>query len=200
MWMTRDRLLGATGALVLCSTVLYLGWQNRLEKQINRQLVTRFTEPHRGVFVPGFTTRTIHGESITIGEMDHAGRQVLYFFTADCDYCRKSLPFVRRIIAVTAHDTVLRPQFVAISLDSLGQAIPAFLTGSVPVVRLNDRKLPILYRVQGVPTLIVVDSSGRTTFASSGEIDQSALDSILPGISWSPKATTKPSLPVSSAR
>jgi hypothetical protein len=46
-----------------------LGRQNRSLKQANRDLMTRFTQPHRGLIVPSFRAASLAGDSVTIGAM-----------------------------------------------------------------------------------------------------------------------------------
>lgn len=82
--------LTGLGAVLLAGTVLALGVQNRSLKERQRAIVRRFTQPHPGMLVPAFTTTTMAGDTITIGANVDDGRQVLYFFTTTCTYCRST--------------------------------------------------------------------------------------------------------------
>lgn len=185
-----QRVVLSSGVTLLVATVFVLGRQNRSLKRENRDLVTRFTNPHRGFVVPSFSAVSLTGDTVVVGEMARNGRQVLFFFTTSCQYCRASFPALRSLAATAARDTLLRPQVLAVALDSSLDAVRRFADSvrvPVPILQLRSPRLATLYRITGVPQLMVLDSAGRTTYARAGEISGSAaLDSVMAGISWRP--------------
>jgi peroxiredoxin len=181
MSSTRRILIGA-GAAALAVSVFMLGRQNRSLKQANRDLMTRFTQPHRGLIVPSFRAASLAGDSVTIGAMRTEGRQVLFFFTTTCSHCRNSFVTMSKINSALANDTLLNARLFGIGLDSTA-AVRRFADSarlSYPVLLLPDRRLAALYRLRGVPQLIVLDSSGRVTYARAGELrSKPAIDSVM---------------------
>src|SRR5438552_3092671 len=103
---------------ILAATVLTLGLQNRSLRERERDLVMRYTHPHKGVLLPPFRAATLRGDSVTIGELAHEGRQVLFFFTTKCPYCRASWPAIAKIDSEIKRNTVMRAQLIAIALES----------------------------------------------------------------------------------
>lgn len=187
-----ERVLLAATALGLAVTVFLLGRQNRTLKNENSALLTRLTEPHRGFIVPSFRAQSLSGDSMLIGEMNRDGRQVLFFFTTTCVYCRNSLGAISRIDSALRRDTLLRADLFAVSVDSAPSQLKRFVDSSrlsVPILRLPDTRLSVLYRIRGVPQLLVLDSAGRVTYARSGELAApEAVDSVLNGIMWRPRS------------
>jgi len=177
------------GAALLVVSVFVLGRQNRSLKQANRDLVTRFTQPHRGLIVPSFRAVSLSGDSVTIGQLKSDGRQVLFFFTTTCAYCRSSFATIQAIDSAIAKDTVLKPRLYAIGLDSVA-ALRRFADSAgfaFPILLFPDSRIAALYRLRGVPQLIVLDS-GRVTYARAGELrGTAAFDSVMSGILWRPQ-------------
>lgn len=176
--------------LVLAGTVLALGRQNRQLKEQNRDLTKDLTEPHRGMLVPAVRATMLDGRPFTLGEPGQQVRQVLYFFTTSCQYCRTSLPLVRSLDSALRQSPQLRASLYAVALDSAAR-VRRFVDGvrlSVPVVVAEDWRIAAFYRVHSVPQLIVIDSSGRTAYARVGELAGArVLDSILGGVAWHPR-------------
>jgi thiol-disulfide isomerase/thioredoxin len=185
------RRVGVTAAaLVLAGSVLVLGQQNRLLRQANRDLLKNLSRPHRGMLVPVFFVRTLAGDTVTIGESREDGRQVLFFFTTTCEYCRASIPVLLRLDAALRRDPTLRGKLYVVAFDS-ATVIRRFVDSvglAVPVVVPPSGRFATLYRVRAVPQLMVLDSSGRTTYARAGELNgPGVLDSILAGVAWRPR-------------
>jgi peroxiredoxin len=204
------RILIGAGVTALAVSVFVLGRQNRSLKQANRDLVTRFTQPHRGLIVPSFRAASLSGDSVTIGQLKGDGRQVLFFFTTTCEYCRNSFATLATVDSAIANDTVLKPRLYAVGLDSI-DALRRFADSTrfaFPILHLSDSRIAALYRLRGVPQLIVLDS-GRVTYARAGELRGSAaFDSLMSGILWRPRlvgsttslvAQTSTATPVSSS-
>ena len=184
------RIVIGAGITTLAVSVFVLGRQNRSLKQANRDLVTRFTQPHRGMIVPSFRAASLSGDSVTIGQLSADGRQVLFFFTTTCEYCRSSFAILETVDSAIANDTVLKSRLYAVELDSI-DAVRRFADSArfaFPILHLPDSRIAALYRLRGVPQLIVLDSAGRVTYARAGALNSSpALDSVMNGIRWRPR-------------
>lgn len=173
-WLTR-----ALGGL-LAIAVLALGISYRSLRSERDAILRRFSQPHPGMLVPAYTTTTLTGDTLTLGAMSHDGRQVLVFFTTTCQYCRASWPAVKAL-----QDRLTRvpgARMVAVALDS-AHAVRRYADSAglaIPVVPSVDGRMARLYRVRGVPQVIVLDSGGRTVYARAGAlISKAAIDSII---------------------
>ncbi len=110
-------LLGLAAAAVL---VVVLALKVRELNERYARLYERIRYPYAGMWVPTFRAATLAGDSVTIGETPEGRRQVLFFFTTTCPYCKSTLPAWKELTATL--DTLSAPQVevYGVSLDSVG--------------------------------------------------------------------------------
>lgn len=175
----------AVCGLLLAAAVLVLGVRNRALEVRNRSLVRRFTEPHPGMLVPSFAGATVHGDTTLIGAPSGDTRQVVWFFTTTCSYCRMSLDKLLALDAALKSAVLTAGELLMVGLDSAA-AVRRYadsLRLSVPVVYMPSERLALLYRVRAVPQLMVLDSSGRAVYTRAGAlVNQISLDSVLAAV------------------
>lgn len=135
-------------------------------------------------YVPTFAGISVAGDSVTVGAAPDEGRQVLFFLTSTCPFCRQTLPswtqLAGRLAALPA--TEPRVQVVALTTDSMTVAVPYAQSNKLPfaLVPFPSRKHVSLYRAFSVPQTVVIDSEGRVLFARNGVIDTpAAVDSVM---------------------
>lgn len=165
--------------LVLTALTIVLAHQNRLlvtSLQSERELAAR---PAPGSYTGLFTASTLDAQEVVIGEMDRAGRQVLFFFNTSCDYCRASIPAWKELAARVGS---VGNEAFGVSLDSVSQtreyATEHMLT--YPVVHFDTRRTRSIYRVRAVPQVVILDSSGVVLYSRIGVLHRrtAAFDSV----------------------
>jgi hypothetical protein len=170
---TTGRILTVSTAGALTLTVLVLGLQNRSLRQQDRDLVLRFGKPHPGLIVPAFAAKSLAGVTISVGEGVGDDRQILFFITASCEYCQRSLPALQSVDSALNRHPDSHTKLLAITLDSSTITLQHIVDSvglSVPILVLPSRRLALLYRVRAVPQLMIVDAAGRTIYAREGAL------------------------------
>ena len=177
--------------IAACLLMVALGRRTDQLRERVVELTRRNRVPRAGLFTPTFTTSTLDGEPVTIGERSDKGRQVLLFFTTTCPYCRASLPIWRELAESTATWSDPKVEVFGIALDSAHRAREYALREQLtfPILTFPSRKLRYLYRATSVPAALVLDHEGRIVYARLGAMtDRLALDSILDAARWRPPA------------
>lgn len=134
---------------------------------------------HAGMYVPAYAAVTIGGDSVQVGEVPAGERQVLYFFTTSCPYCRASLPAWTAI----GSEAASRPdvQVLGIAVDS-SSALDEYVGEhalTYPVIRMASARYARLFRAGGVPLTMVVEPGGRVAYARRGEFSSPMLSDSL---------------------
>lgn len=180
-----------TTALVL---VVVLAMQLRAQDERYAALLRDTTLPRSGMFVPTFMAQTVDGSLATIGERREGGKQVLFFFTTTCPYCKASLPAVRRLALAASHEPPPGASMYGIVLDSLTLAADYATVNDLrfPILEFPAQKLRHLYRARSVPIILVLDAEGRVLFGRTGVLEESsAIDSVLEAIQRSRASRTE---------
>lgn len=175
-------LLIAVGALASLVIALGRGHNTLLERYDRLRKIA--SEAHLGMYVPATTARTIEGDSIALAAGRPEQRQLLYFLTTSCPYCRASIPAWRRLAAEA--DGLENVTVVGIVIDSahLASAYRRAHKLRFPIVALLDRRTTALFKATRVPLTMVVDGGGRVLFARVGELVESpGVDSVRQALS-----------------
>lgn len=179
---TSLKFLPIAGLAVSTLLVVVLAASHRDLSNRHEELLRLATQPHPGMYVPAFDAATVDGDTVRIGEARPGQRQLLYFLTTSCPYCRASIPAWKELTRWAPDDISV----VAVALDSahLVEAYRRQQGLELPIIVLSDRRLRALYRVNRVPLTMVVDESGRVLAARIGELSGSAaVDSIRRAVS-----------------
>ena len=95
-----------------------------------------------------------------------ASRTLILSLQSDCQYCRDSMPFYRRLMA--RNETDLQVVVAAPPHDTgIGEYLASEAVHPDAVVFVERGQLPLL----ATPTLFVVDASGTVTHAWLGRLD-----------------------------
>lgn len=171
--------LGLAGLLVLAVALLV---QASLGKRAAEARWNEFYElamhPHAGMYVPVYEGVTTGGDTVRLGDVPAGHRQVLYFFTTSCPYCRASIPGWNTLAGLAGGREDV--ELVGVALDSvhLARAYQTEHGLAYPVVEMDDRRFARLFRVSGVPLTMIIESDGQVAYARRGEFSSlSALDS-----------------------
>lgn len=173
--------LALIGALAL---VAVLGAQSRALRQRIIALERRAFLPYTGMIVPPFATRTLDGDTVTIGDPVAGSRQVLFFFTTTCGFCRQTLP-AWHTIADSMRVSDRSARVIGVSLDSLlvTRRFVSEAALSFAVSEMRDLRMRAVYRAKAVPLTLVVGEGGIILYARLGALTTSAaIDSVLTAI------------------
>lgn len=185
-------LIGLTAAAAL---VVVLSLKVRDLNEQNSRLYLRARYPFVGMYVPTFRGATLTGDSLTIGETGPETRQVLFFFTTTCPYCKTTLPAWNQLAATFDTFTNPRVEVYGVSLDSVGKTrqYVAQNTLPFPVLHFPEEKLSAIYRAGSVPLTVVLDPNGRMVHARVGEMtEKAAIDSVVAAVKWKPEPRPAP--------
>lgn len=104
--------------VALCVVALLLVRSNRTLRAELVKTRQRMVDPRALRFVPSFAATSISGDTLTIGARADSGKQLLFFLTTTCPYCRASLAEWKRV-ARSVDSVPGRPIAVyAVVLDS----------------------------------------------------------------------------------
>ncbi len=185
-------LLPTLGLVVAAVLVVVLSLKVRDLNERYARLYDRATRPYAGMWVPTFRAATLAGDSVTIRETPEGRRQVLFFFTTTCPYCKSTLPAWKELTATL--DTLSTPQVevYGVSLDSVGATREYVEEHRLPypVLFFPEEKLSRIYRAGTVPLTAVLDEQGRMVHARLGEIaksDRASIDSVVAMVKRQPQ-------------
>lgn len=183
------RLLLPGALVVACLLVLALSIQHRALRDRLDRVVRRATRPHPGLYVPTVRVARLEGDTVTVGEAGPHQRQLLLVFTTTCPYCRASLPAWKQVAAAAQPTSGSPPVTVyGVSLDSADVTLAYRDAHALPfpIVRFTS-KLPDLYRFWSVPTIVLLDETGRILYARHGVLTtRTGIDSVIAAIHAAP--------------
>jgi peroxiredoxin len=177
MWMRPDRrLVMVIAALsVACALIMVLSLQNRELRAAQHALTERAEQPYVGMFVPLAIAPSLDGMSLTLGAPT-VGTQILYFFTASCQFCRASIPAIVSLAKRASGIDMIGVGFGPTSELREYARVNGF---GFPVVELTDPRARALYRSRDVPMVLVVDGDGRVRYQHIGALSTAHVDEIL---------------------
>lgn len=117
---------------------------------------------------PQFKLRTLSG-AVT-GTPDHAGKVVVLDFWATwCQPCFKQMPIIQNVVR-DRNDVVLLPVNVDDPSATRRHAMDRFVrdAGLTADSLVDDGVVQQMYGVKTIPAIVIVDASGKITYASSG--------------------------------
>ena len=169
--------LGALGLTLLVSVALLIrtAQGKRTAETSWNDLYALAMHAHAGMYVPVYETLTLDGDSVGLGDVHPGRRQVLYFFTTSCPYCKASIETWKSV----ARDVAGRPdvEVYGVGVDS-ANLVAAYAREhglSYPVTTTMDARWTRLFRVSGVPLTMVVDPGGQVSYARRGQFSSEVL-------------------------
>jgi len=151
---------------------------NRLNKIINVAIVlviiligVVFTSKyllHRNA-TKGKDYRVAAGTKVSLPEVDWAqnGKTLLLVLQKGCRYCKQSAPFYQRLVKETATNRTIR--LVAVLPQDVADGTQYLRDLDVPIDEVRQAALETL-KVQGTPTLILVNSKGEVVESWAGKL------------------------------
>ena len=129
-----------------------------------------------GKTVPQFTLQALDGQSITVGPSDTI--TILNFWATWCPPCRSEMPELNQFALQYSG----KVNFYGINLSEESGVVNNFMYTngySIPVLLDSDGAVGSLFRIQYLPTTIVVDRNGVIKFRKSGPVTKSELEDVV---------------------
>jgi peroxiredoxin len=118
---------------------------------------------------PGFSLPALDGRTISLS--DYAGKKVVVSYWASwCGPCKVEMPQLRDFYKLY-HKAGSNFEILAISIDENRSDAEAYATAEklpFPVLLDTNSKVADSYSVEGIPTMVVIDKSGKVAYAHTG--------------------------------
>lgn len=129
--------------------------QNLIKKKLDKE-------------APGFTLKTLDGETYTLSEM-HGKVVLLDVWTSSCVPCIKAFPEVEKVYEHfrTVDDVVI----LGVNSGEHPEKVRAFLLEHKlpwPILIDRHREVHKAYKIEGIPTFVLVDKTGRWQYTRLG--------------------------------
>ena len=123
------------------------------------------TGPRVGEYAPGFELTDLSGKSHSLSELHANGPVLLVFWSTKCHVCHAMIPQFKKV-----HETYKNLTFVAVNVgfEDREEVDDYAFEFKLPYLILNedDKKADVAqaYRLQGTPTIQLVDTEGKVQF------------------------------------
>jgi peroxiredoxin len=159
------RLVLAIGALAVFT--IWITWRAKAIEMGSRMegAVSRLV----GKPAPDFSLETLDGQKVSLADY-HGKTLVATFWASWCGPCRLEIPVLTKFYR-EQHKADSNFEIVAISIDTKrgdAEAAAKGLKMPFPVLLDPDSKAAQIYQVDAIPTLFVIDRSGRVTSSHTG--------------------------------
>ncbi len=181
------RSLALVSAVVFLTFSAWIAWQaKRLEIALDSTGVSADLMREQA---PDFSLPALDGRSISLA--DYRGQQqvVVVFWASWCEPCRAEAPALSEFYR-NYHKDGRNFELLAISIDTDASKAAAFRTQEnlpFPVLLDTAGNAAALYHASAIPSLYVIDSSGKVIFAKAGL--QTGIEFLLPALLKLPGAT-----------
>lgn len=131
-----------------------------------------------GKLAPQFSLNDLSGKQVNIAP---GKLTVLNFWATWCPPCQAELPELQKF--VDAHGTELA--FYAVNIQDPPENAKSFMQRknyNIPVLLDTDGKVAETYRVNSIPTTIVMDKQGIIRFRKTGTVTMSELEGVIKGL------------------
>jgi peroxiredoxin len=120
-----------------------------------------------GSRMPMFTAKTIEGRLISHADVTSKGKTIINFVLADCEHCKEQLQVLDTVATQLANDS-----YRLINISSVLPAELAQYSQAMEWVEDKEGELPKLFKVQGYPTLFVMETDGKIAQIIQGVSEQ----------------------------
>lgn len=129
-----------------------------------------------GKIMPQFTLKSLNGSSLTVAPSDKV--TIINFWATWCPPCRGEMPELNAFY-LKYSDKVA---FYTVNLGESNQTVKGFMEKnqySMSVLLDENNDVGDQFRIQYIPTTLVVDQNGVIQFRTSGPVSKSQLESIV---------------------
>jgi cytochrome c biogenesis protein CcmG, thiol:disulfide interchange protein DsbE len=132
-----------------------------------------------GKMAPQFTLQDLTGKQVTVGP---AGKiTVLNFWATWCPPCREEMPQLQKFAGALPSGVV----FYAVNLQEPAAKASAFLEQnnySMPVLLDSGGTVASTFKVNAIPTTVIIDKTGKIRFRKAGGVTQNELEGVIKGL------------------
>lgn len=131
-----------------------------------------------GKAAPSFRLKNLQGQEITIDGSRDQKIYVLNFWATWCPPCRAEMPDLEKFYQKKQGEL----QFYAINLDEPADKVQSFVNSNgltFPVLLDQGGDVGALYKVNAIPTTLVLDKTGTVRLRKSGMITEAELENVL---------------------
>jgi peroxiredoxin len=123
--------------------------------------------PQPGQTAPGFSLKTMSGDTVSLAELTHKGPVMLVFYETQCVYCFAHIGEFNAL-----HDKYHAKGLSIVAINYVGEYIAdikAYAKDNGLKYTVITDKLPSIdvaeaYHVVGSPTIVVVDTNGKIVY------------------------------------
>jgi peroxiredoxin len=158
-------------ALAITALAIFSVWITWRAKALELSLREQNSKPVMiGKQAPDFQLAALDGRTVSLSDFRGKKKVVISFWASWCGPCRLEMPAMRRFYQST-HKGAANFEFLAISIDDdRADAETAATHDKLPFPVLMDStgKTAGLYKVDAIPTLLVVDEQGKVVWGETG--------------------------------
>uniref|UniRef100_A0A7C3J611 TlpA family protein disulfide reductase n=1 Tax=candidate division WOR-3 bacterium TaxID=2052148 RepID=A0A7C3J611_UNCW3 len=122
--------------------------------------------------LPDFEIENMNGEKTDISKIIKGKVSILNFFSSNCPYCKKEIPILNKI--KESYKNNKNFEFLAISSDNQKEPLKKFIneTNFSYSVFYKGSSLMDSLKIEGVPTIFIVDRDNKVRFVKVGYYDE----------------------------
>ena len=169
-------------ATLICALtlVLLLAHRSREQKIELQRVRMSLRVPHSGQVVPAAVALKANGDTLLLARQGH--RQLIYFFTTTCEFCKQSVAGWKEVARRVKSDSLHDVDIVGVAIDKAGD-IDAYAKQhdlTYPVAHFVSDRDRLVYGARAVPFTVLLDSTGRMAYARGTALTQPlAIDSVV---------------------
>jgi thiol-disulfide isomerase/thioredoxin len=139
---------------------------------------TRGSSDQEGTTAPAFELASVEGSATSLDEVRGAQVTLLDFWATWCAPCIREMPHLQAIYNKYRHKGF---SVVGIACDSDEEKVPEVVKerGVTYVNLIGDEEVTAAYKVQGYPTLFLLDADGRIVERFDGAVSAQKLDGFI---------------------
>lgn len=171
------KLTGILTLLLVISLGIF-GCSSNEADNVSRKAQAAETGVTAGKAAPSFRLKDLQGQEISIDGSKDQKIYVLNFWATWCPPCREEMPDLEKFYRKRQGEV----RFYAIDLDESTDKVQGFVKDNgltFPVLLDQGGEVSSLYKVNAIPTTIVLDKEGTIRLRKSGMISEAELENVI---------------------
>lgn len=132
-----------------------------------------------GKAAPQFSRQDLAGKQVTVGAPGKI--TVVNFWATWCPPCREEMPQLEKFAQALPPDVV----FYAVNIQETAEKANAFLQQNnykMPVLLDSDGAVASIYKINAIPTTVIIDKTGKIRFRKAGGVTLAELEGVIKGL------------------